>query len=129
MRTPGARRRVLVIEDNDDARDMLKTLLTLEGHEVLEARDGADGVRMLITERPEVALIDIGLPVMDGYEVARTVRRQADHATRLVALTGYGQAEDRQRSYDAGFDDFVVKPVDPARLIQLLEDRTATFRW
>jgi len=129
MRTPGARRRVLVIEDNDDARDMLKTLLTLEGHEVLEARDGADGVRMLMTERPEVALIDIGLPVMDGYEVARTVRRQADHATRLVALTGYGQAEDRQRSYDAGFDDFVVKPVDPARLIQILEDRTATFRW
>ena len=129
MRTPTARRRVLVIEDNDDARDMLKTLLVLEGHEVLEARDGADGVRILMTERPEVALIDIGLPVMDGYEVARTVRREADHATLLVALTGYGQAEDRQRSYDAGFDDFVVKPVDPARLIQILEDRTATFRW
>src|SRR5215470_940857 len=128
-RTPTTRRRVLVIEDNDDARDMLKTLLVLEGHEVLEARDGADGVRMLMTERPEVALIDIGLPVMDGYEVARTARRQADHATLLVALTGYGQAEDRQRSYDAGFDDFVVKPVDPARLLQLLEDRTATFRW
>src|SRR5436190_707713 len=79
--------------------------------------------------RPEVAFIDIGLPVMDGYEVARTARRQADHATLLVALTGYGQAEDRQRSYDAGFDDFVVKPVDPARLTQILDDRTPTFRW
>ena len=128
-RTPTARRRVLVIEDNDDAREMLKTFLVLEGHEVLEARDGADGVRILISERPEVALIDIGLPVMDGYEVARAARRQADHPTLLVALTGYGQAEDRQRSYDAGFDDFVVKPVDPARLTQILADRTATFRW
>ena len=128
-RTPATRRRVLVIEDNDDARDMLKTLLVLEGHEVLEARDGADGVRKLITERPEVALIDIGLPVMDGYEVARTARRQTDHAPLLVALTGYGQAEDRQRSYDAGFDDFAVKPVDPARLTQILADRTGTLRW
>jgi len=128
-RTPTTRRRVLVIEDNDDARDVLKTLLVREGHEVLEARDGADGVRLLITERPEVALIDIGLPVMDGYEVARTARRQGDHSTLLVALTGYGQAEDRQRSYDAGFDDFVVKPVDPARLTQILGDRSGTLRW
>jgi CheY-like chemotaxis protein/two-component sensor histidine kinase len=128
-RTPAMRRRVLVIEDNDDARDMLKTFLILEGHDVLEATNGADGVKILMSERPEVAIIDIGLPVMDGYEVARTARRQADHATLLVALTGYGQAEDRQRSYDAGFDDFVVKPVDPARLTQILGDRTATLRW
>ncbi len=66
---------------------------------------------------------------MDGYEVARMARRQADHATLLVALTGYGQAEDRQRAYDAGFDEFIVKPVDPARLTQILDDRTGTFRW
>jgi signal transduction histidine kinase/ActR/RegA family two-component response regulator len=128
-RTPAMRRRVLVIEDNDDARDMLKTFLILEGHDVLEATNGADGVKILMSERPDVAFIDIGLPVMDGYEVARTARRQADHATLLVALTGYGQAEDRQRSYDAGFDDFVVKPVDPARLTQILGDRTAPLRW
>ena len=120
-RGPTAHRRVLVIEDNDDTRDMLKTFLVLEGHDVLEATNGADGLKILISERPEVAFIDIGLPVMDGYEVARTARRQADHATLLVALTGYGQVEDRQRSYDAGFDDFVVKPVDPARLTQILE--------
>jgi len=103
--------------------------LVLEGHDVLEATNGADGLKILMSERPDVAFIDIGLPVMDGYEVARTARRQADQATLLVALTGYGQAEDRQRSYDAGFDDFVVKPVDPARLTQILDDRTGSFRW
>ncbi len=128
-RGPTAHRRVLLIEDNDDTRDMLKTFLVMEGHDVLEATNGADGVKILINERPEVAFIDIGLPVMDGYEVARTARRQANHATVLVALTGYGRAEDRQRSYDAGFDDFVVKPVDPARLTQILDDRTGSFRW
>ena len=122
-------RRVLVIEDNDDARDMLKTWLILEGHDVLEARNGVEGVKILINERPEIAFIDIGLPIMDGYEVARMARQQTDHATRLVALTGYGQAEDRQRSFDAGFDDFVVKPVDPALLTQILGDRTHTFQW
>ncbi len=126
---PAAHRRVLVIEDNADAREMLKTWLVLEGHDVLEATNGVDGVKILLDERPEVAFVDIGLPVMDGYEVARTVRRQVDHATRLVALTGYGQAEDRQRSFDAGFDDFVVKPVDPAVLSQILAERTGTFRW
>ena len=129
--SPGAvaHRRVLVIEDNADAREMLKTWLTLEGHDVLEAANGVDGVKILMSERPDVAFVDIGLPVMDGYEVARTFRRDGDHATRLVALTGYGQAEDRQRSFDAGFDDFVVKPVDPARLSQILGDRTGTFKW
>jgi two-component system, sensor histidine kinase len=122
-------RRVLIVEDNDDARDMLKTWLVLEGHDVLEATNGADGVKILMTDRPEVAFIDIGLPVMDGYEVARRARRSTEHTTRLVALTGYGQAEDRQRSFDAGFDDFVVKPVDPTRLAQILGDRTETLRW
>ena len=123
------RRRILIIEDNDDARDMLKTWMMLEGHDVLEAANGIEGVKLLVNERPEVAFIDIGLPGMDGYEVARVARQQADHATRLVALTGYGQAADRQRSFDAGFDDFVVKPVDPARLTQILGDRTPTFQW
>jgi signal transduction histidine kinase/ActR/RegA family two-component response regulator len=122
-------RRVLIVEDNDDARDMLKTWLMLEGHEVLEAANGVEGVKILVNERPEVAFIDIGLPVMDGYEVARMARMQTDHATRLVALTGYGQAEDRQRSFEAGFDDFVVKPVDPLRLTQILTDRTDSFKW
>jgi CheY-like chemotaxis protein/two-component sensor histidine kinase len=126
---PPEQRRVLVIEDNDDARDMLKTWLMLEGHDVLEAANGVDGVKILIDERPEVAFVDIGLPVMDGYEVARMARMQADLGTRLVALTGYGQAEDRRRSFDAGFDDFVVKPVDPVRLTEILSDRTHTLQW
>jgi CheY-like chemotaxis protein len=124
-----ARRRVLIVEDNDDARDMLKTFLTLEGHDVLEANNGADAVKLLVSERPDVAFIDIGLPEMDGYEVTRAARRQADQPTLLVALTGYGQAEDRQRCFDAGFDDFVLKPVDPERLTQILADRTAGLRW
>jgi signal transduction histidine kinase len=128
-RAPTARRRVLIVEDNDDARDMLKTWLTLEGHEVLEATNGTDGVTMLVRERPDVAFVDIGLPEIDGYEVARRARPQIDPSTLLVALTGYGQAEDRQRCFDAGFDDFVLKPVDPARLSQILADRAPTLRW
>ena len=122
-------RRVLIVEDNDDARDMLKTWLTLEGHDVLEASNGVEGVKILLNDRPEVAFVDIGLPGMDGYEVARIARQQTEQTTRLVALTGYGQAADRQRSFEAGFDDFVVKPVDPARLTEILADRTHSFQW
>ena len=128
-RAATARRRVLVVEDNDDSREMLKTWLTIEGHEVLAATNGRDGLKLLVGERPDVAFVDIGLPEMDGYEVARASRREAGHATLLVAVTGYGQAEDRQRCFDAGFDDFVLKPVDPARLSQILADRTPALRW
>jgi CheY-like chemotaxis protein len=128
-RALNGRRRVLVVEDSDDSREMLKTWLTLEGHDVLEAANGTEAVRILAGERLDVAFIDIGLPEMDGYEVARAARRQSDHPTLLVALTGYGQPEDRQRCFDAGFDDFVLKPVDPARLTQILADRTAALRW
>ena len=128
-RVPSARRRVAVVEDNDDSREMLKTWLTIEGHEVFAANNGLDGVKLLVGERPDVAFVDIGLPELDGYEVARAARREAGHATLLVALTGYGQPEDRQRCFDAGFDDFVLKPVDPARLSQILADRTPALRW
>ena len=128
-RVASARRRVLLVEDNDDAREMLRTWLTLDGHDVLEAANGLDAVKILASDRPDVAFIDIGLPEMDGYEVARTARRHTDQSTLLVALTGYGQTEDRQRCFDAGFDDFVLKPVDPARLTQILADRTAALRW
>ena len=89
---------------------------------------GTEAVQILVAERPDVAFIDIGLPVMDGYDVARAARRQGDRGTLLVALTGYGQAEDRQRCFDAEFDDFVLKPVDPARLRQILAERTATLQ-
>jgi signal transduction histidine kinase len=113
-------RDVLVVEDNADAREMLKALLTLAGHRVHEAPDGPTGVRLAREIRPDVALVDIGLPGFDGYEVASRIRAELDGAIRLVALTGYGLPEDEQRAKDAGFDHHVVKPVDEATLRRLL---------
>jgi PAS domain S-box-containing protein len=115
----GPARRVLVVEDNDDAREMLRNLLHLFGHEVHEACDGASGVEQARRLRPDAVLIDIGLPGMDGYEVARRIRAAVPGA-RLVALTGYGQPEDRERALAAGFDVHLVKPVDPDQLQRLL---------
>jgi PAS domain S-box-containing protein len=115
------RRRVLIVEDNDDAREMLKILLEHEGHEVFEAADGTEGVRAASRLRPDLALVDLGLPILDGYEVARFIRRQDHQPQRLVALTGYGQNEERDRALKAGFDDHLVKPVDPDRLAELLQ--------
>jgi len=120
-RRPAIRRRVLIVEDNDDAREMLKVLLEHEGHEVYEAVDGTEAVRAASRLRPDLALIDVGLPILDGYEVARFIRRQSYQPQRLVALTGYGQAADRERALSAGFDDHLVKPVDPDRLAELLQ--------
>ena len=116
-----AGKRVLVVEDNDDAREMLRNLLDTFGHEVHEASDGAAGVEEARRLRPDTALIDIGLPGMDGYEVARRIRADIP-GTRLVALTGYGQPEDRERALAAGFDVHLVKPVDPDQLQRLLAD-------
>jgi PAS domain S-box-containing protein len=115
------RRRVLIVEDNDDAREMLKVLLEHEGHEVFEATDGTEGVRAASRLHPDLALVDLGLPILDGYEVARFIRRQDHQPQRLVALTGYGQSADRKRALEAGFDDHLVKPVDPDRLAELLQ--------
>jgi len=115
------RRRILVVEDNRDARDMLRTLLQTAGHEVHEASDGRQGVSAALRLRPDVALIDLGLPEMDGYEVARQIRA-VDEGRRimLVAVTGYGSPEDRERSLMAGFDLHLVKPVDPELLAGVL---------
>ena len=121
--TPAPARRVLVVEDNDDAREMLRNLLHLFGHEVHEACDGASGIEQARRVRPDAALIDIGLPGIDGYEVARRIRADVPGA-RLVALTGYGQPEDRERALAAGFDVHLVKPVDPEQLQRLLAART-----
>ena len=115
-----ASRRILIVEDNADAREMLRVLLERQGHEVFEAADGAEGLRMALELRPNLSLIDIGLPIVDGYEVARLIR-ESNESGRLVALTGYGQPEDRQRSLAAGFDDHLVKPVAPARLFQVVQ--------
>lgn len=106
--------RILVVEDNRDSADTLAELLELWGHDVCVARSGPGGIDAALANPPEVILLDIGLPGMDGFEVARRVRQEpALEGTLLVALTGYGQDEDRHRSLAAGFDEHVVKPVDP----------------
>jgi len=119
-----AARRVLVVEDNDDAREMLCHLLRLLGHEVHEAADGASGVDAALQLAPDLTLVDIGLPGIDGYEVARRIRgTPAGGALHLIAVTGYGLPEDRERARAAGYDGHLVKPVDPARLTTILEGR------
>jgi signal transduction histidine kinase len=113
-RAPAPARRIVVVEDHDDARDALQILLTLQGHEVRTASDGLTGVALILEARPDVALIDVGLPGLDGYEVARQVRQAPKSpGIRLVAVTGYGQPYDRSRARDAGFDLHLTKPVSP----------------
>ena len=115
-------RRILVVDDNRDAADSLKMLFKLLGADVCTANDGPGALEALQTYRPSVALIDIGMPGMDGYEVARQARRQFSSGdVTLIALTGWGQEEDRRRSKEAGFDHHLVKPVDPSALQVLLE--------
>jgi len=114
---PSGAARIVVVEDNADARQMLAMLLTLAGHEVHEARDGLEGIEVTESRDPDIVFVDVGLPGLDGYEVARRLRAGPRGSERLlVALTGYGQPEDRRRALDAGFDDHLVKPIDPARL-------------
>jgi signal transduction histidine kinase/integral membrane sensor domain MASE1/ActR/RegA family two-component response regulator len=117
------RQRILVVEDNDDAREMLRELVRLLGHDVHDVADGLSGVAMAIRMQPDVTLIDIGLPGVDGYDVARRIRSDARGGRlRLVALTGYGRPEDRDRVLAAGYDEHLVKPVEPARLAALLRE-------
>jgi len=104
------KRSVLIVEDNPDAMKALHDLLRLEGHRVITARDGATGLQTLLDERPELAIIDIGLPVLDGLQLARRARA-GGYAGRMVALTGYGQSQDVQRSLKAGFDAHLTKPL------------------
>jgi len=114
-------RRVLIVEDIKDARETLQELLELQGYEVEAAPNGREGLAKLLESPPDVALIDIGLPGMSGYEIASRARMEPRVAgVRLVALTGYGQPEDRQRALDAGFDAHFVKPIDPAALERML---------
>jgi PAS domain S-box-containing protein len=121
---PDRRRSILIVEDNEDTRESLRLLLESLGHSVLEAADGGHGLALARQHQPEVVLIDLGLPGLDGYEVARTLRSSPfGKSTLLIAVTGYGQAEDRRRSEEAGFDAHLVKPVSQSLLLPLITTR------
>jgi signal transduction histidine kinase/ActR/RegA family two-component response regulator len=113
----GRARRILVVEDNTDAREMLRHLLHLAGHDVHQAADGPGGLEAALRLRPDVALVDVGLPGFDGYQLARRVRGSTGPSIYLVALTGYGQPDDRRQAMEAGFDAHLVKPVNPEALL------------
>jgi len=118
-----APRRVLLVDDNKDAVDLLSVLVERAGHDVMTAYDGPDALAVLDRFCPTVVVIDIGMPVMDGYEVARRIR--ADYRGEppyLVALTGYGEATDRERSRVGGFDAHLVKPISSALLLSAIAD-------
>jgi len=113
---------ICIVEDLDDSREMIKTLLELDGHRVASAADGATAIELLTTEPPDFALVDIGLPDMSGYELARQVRERLPNVDlKLIALTGYGQPADIEQALAAGFDDHIVKPIDPDHLQRLCE--------
>jgi CheY-like chemotaxis protein/two-component sensor histidine kinase len=117
---PSVSKRVLIIEDNADARQSLAQYLRLLNYEVFEADDGISGFEKLLSIRPDVALIDVGLPHLSGYELVSKAKQTLDSQTLMVAVTGYGQSDDRQRALTAGFDDHLVKPLELSRLIDVL---------
>lgn len=115
-------RKILVVDDNVDAADTLSILLQMSGHALTVAHDGAAALKALTMDVPDVILLDIGLPGMNGYEVAQRVREiPALARTRLIAMTGYGQESDKQAAAEAGFDAHLVKPVDYAVLAEMIE--------
>ena len=120
---------ILLVEDNADARETLRLLLELEGHRVAAAETGEQGVQLALEKTFTVALIDIGLPDVDGYSVAQRIRSgPAGAALILVALTGYSEPEDVRRAREAGFNAHLVKPVDPDTLTKTLADLTSNRR-
>ena len=118
--TPSGRS-ILIIEDHADAREALQALLELEGHRVAAAETGPRGVELAQQTPVDVALVDIGLPEVDGYEVARRLRALGPRCPYLVALTGYGEPDDVRRAHEAGFDAHLLKPVDPDALTSVLK--------
>jgi signal transduction histidine kinase/ActR/RegA family two-component response regulator len=130
VKLKGAQRKpcdkVLIVEDNEDSRELLAAILTQRGYRVATAEDGQSGIDGALEQRPQVLLVDIGLPGIDGYGLAREVRSKLGDDVYLVALTGYGQPQDRTRALDAGFDVHLTKPVDIEALERLLANRTPT---
>jgi len=124
-RSGGASRQVLIADDNEDAALTLAMLLEVSGHRVVVAHDGEEALARYEEIRPEVVLLDIGMPKLDGYEVARRLRGRDDGGPSLmVALTGWGQASDKARAVEAGFDLHFTKPVDPDRILALLDKKS-----
>lgn len=117
---PRACRYILIVEDNADGRESLRRLLELYGHRVEVAVDGVEGVEKALASPPEVAVVDIGLPRLDGYQVARRIRAALGRRVLLIAHTGYSQPVERQRAMEAGFDVFLAKPLDPLELADWL---------
>jgi CheY-like chemotaxis protein len=110
-----------VVDDNEDAADSLAMMLQMMGNEVRTAHDGLEGVELAATFRPDLVLLDIGMPRLNGYDACRRIREQPwGKNVLLVALTGWGQEEDKRRSHEAGFDTHLVKPVEPEALEKLL---------
>jgi CheY-like chemotaxis protein len=118
---PVVERSILIVEDNADAAEVLRMALELYGHHVKTASNGRQGIEQALAEPPDVALVDIGLPDIDGYEVGRAVRQQPGGAgVYLVALTGHSGSADRDRALRAGFDSYLVKPVAPDALREVI---------
>ena len=119
--SPPACQRIVLVEDNPDSREMLQAFLKLKGFQVEVASDGQQGLDAIIAERPDIALVDIGLPRLDGYELARQVRQRFSQAeVHLIALTGYAQTSDRETAFRAGFDEHLSKPIHPDELARVL---------
>ena len=123
---PSASTRVLVVDDNVAAADSLATLLGVMGYEVRIAYDGPEAIVAADEFKPAVALLDIGLPKLSGYDIARHVRAQQGEDVLLVAITGWGQEEDRRRAREAGFDHHFTKPADFDRLLELIGEELRT---
>jgi CheY-like chemotaxis protein/two-component sensor histidine kinase len=119
---PMPRHRILVVDDNEDAATSLAIMLKIMGNDVRTAHDGEEGIAAAAAYRPDVIVLDIGMPRLNGFDACRRIREQPwGRGTVIVALTGWGQEDDRRRSHEAGFDHHLVKPVEPAVLERLLE--------
>ena len=121
-RTPERRgHRILLIEDDEDARRNLRAALALDGHEVREAADGPSAIRSAAEFHPEVAIVDVNLPGLNGFQVAETLRAAPERTPLLIALTGYSRSDSLRRARAAGFDEFLTKPIAPERLTRLID--------
>jgi signal transduction histidine kinase len=117
---PPAARNIAIVEDNTDVRDLLRLKLSRLGHRVVTARDGIEGLQVVLDERPDLALVDLGLPGMDGFAVARRVRETLGDGVVLVAVSGFGQPDDKRKAIDSGFDEHITKPADVSDIENVL---------